>query len=102
MLESHSVQLFDVRSPEEFQAGRIPGSTNIPLRELEEALKMPAVDFKALFKVQAPRKEDDNIVFQCQSGRRSLIALDTAVALGYMRAHHYAGGYSEWSQRQDN
>ncbi|KAL4624892.1 thiosulfate sulfurtransferase/rhodanese-like domain-containing protein 1 [Arapaima gigas] len=30
MLSKRSVQLFDVRNPDEFQAGRIPGSTNIP------------------------------------------------------------------------
>lgn len=30
MLYSKNIQLFDVRNPDEFQAGRIPGSVNIP------------------------------------------------------------------------
>ncbi|MGH0190693.1 UNVERIFIED_CONTAM: hypothetical protein FKN15_048703 [Acipenser sinensis] len=83
MLESHNIQLFDVRSLEEFQAGRIPSSTNIPLGELDQALKMESETFKKLFKVEKPEKQDSNIVFHCQSGRRSATALETAVNLGY-------------------
>lgn len=33
MLARHSVQLFDVRKPEEFQAGRIPDSVNVPCEQ---------------------------------------------------------------------
>ncbi|KAK6486490.1 thiosulfate:glutathione sulfurtransferase-like [Huso huso] len=102
MLESHNIQLFDVRSLEEFQAGRIPSSTNIPLGELDQALKMESETFKKLFNVEKPEKQDSNIVFHCQSGRRSATALETAVNLGYTKAQHYAGGYSEWSQREGN
>ncbi|MGH0184686.1 UNVERIFIED_CONTAM: hypothetical protein FKN15_064650 [Acipenser sinensis] len=85
MLESHNIQLFDVRSLEEFQAGRIPSSTNIPLGELDQALKMESETFKKLFKVEKPEKQDSNIVFHCQSGRRSATALETAVNLGYTK-----------------
>ncbi|XP_041089029.1 thiosulfate:glutathione sulfurtransferase [Polyodon spathula] len=102
MLESHNIQLFDVRSPEEFQAGRIPSSTNIPLGELDQALKMDSETFKKLFNVEKPQKQDSNIVFQCQSGKRSATALETAVNQGYTKAKHYAGGYSEWSEREGN
>ncbi len=35
MLANHSVQLFDVRNPDEFQAGRIPDSVNIPCKSTE-------------------------------------------------------------------
>ncbi|KAL4624717.1 thiosulfate sulfurtransferase/rhodanese-like domain-containing protein 1 [Arapaima gigas] len=100
MLSSHTVQLFDVRSPDEFQGGRIPDSTNIPLGDLEEAFKLTPENFKKQFKVDAPKKDDDNIVFHCQRGRRSNTALEIAHRLGFTRARHYAGGYSEWAERE--
>ncbi|XP_041924839.1 thiosulfate:glutathione sulfurtransferase isoform X2 [Alosa sapidissima] len=99
MLSSKNIQLFDVRNPDEFQAGRIPGSINIPLDSLEQSLKLSPQHFELLFEAKAPGKEDDNIVFHCQRGRRSASALEIAKRLGYMRARHYAGGYSEWAER---
>ncbi|XP_066500517.1 thiosulfate:glutathione sulfurtransferase [Hoplias malabaricus] len=100
MLASRSVQLFDIRKPEEFQAGQIPHSVNIPLEQLEESLQLPLKAFKRQFKVNAPKKEDNNIVFHCQRGRRSLTALEIAWRLGFSRARHYAGGYSEWAEKE--
>ncbi|KAL7840775.1 hypothetical protein AOLI_G00260980 [Acnodon oligacanthus] len=100
MLASRNIQLFDVRNPEEFQAGRIPAATNIPLEKLEESLQLPPKVFERRFQVKAPKKEDDNIVFHCQRGRRSLTALEIALRLGFSRARHYAGGYSEWAEKE--
>ncbi|XP_027030806.1 thiosulfate:glutathione sulfurtransferase [Tachysurus fulvidraco] len=100
MLTRHRVQLFDVRNPDEFQAGRIPDSVNVPLGQLEESLKLSPEKFEKRFKVKAPKKEDDDIVFHCQKGRRSLTALETAWRLGFSRARHYAGGYSEWAEKE--
>ncbi|KAG8009471.1 Thiosulfate sulfurtransferase/rhodanese-like domain-containing protein 3 [Nibea albiflora] len=74
MLSNHDVQLFDVRNPDEYQAGRISSAVNIPY--------------------------DDNIVFHCRSGNRSAKALDIARHLGFSRVRHYKGGYSEWEERE--
>ncbi|KAL4624893.1 thiosulfate sulfurtransferase/rhodanese-like domain-containing protein 1 [Arapaima gigas] len=70
----------------------------MPVKGLEEALRMTPESFKKQFKVDAPKKNDDNIVFHCQSGRRSATALETAHKLGFSRVRHYAGGYSEWAK----
>ncbi|XP_063063555.1 thiosulfate:glutathione sulfurtransferase [Engraulis encrasicolus] len=99
MVAGGNVKLVDVRNPEEFQAGRIPGSINIPLRDLEQSLQLSPQHFELLFEALPPRKGDDNIVFHCQAGRRSTSALGIAKKLGYTRARHFAGGYSEWSKR---
>ncbi|KAG7487274.1 hypothetical protein MATL_G00021490 [Megalops atlanticus] len=100
MLSSHSVQLFDVRNPDEFQAGHISGATNVPLGDLADALKMAPAQFKQQFRVEAPSKQDENIVFHCQKGRRSATALEIAHGLGFSRARHYVGGYAEWAERE--
>ncbi|KAK2870054.1 hypothetical protein QQF64_021992 [Cirrhinus molitorella] len=100
MLANHSVQLFDVRNPDEFQAGRIPDSVNVPLGQLEESLKLSPQVFQQQFGVKAPGKEDDNIVFHCRSGKRSLSALEIAHRLGFSKARHFAGGYIDWEKRE--
>uniref|UniRef100_A0A671T799 Thiosulfate sulfurtransferase/rhodanese-like domain-containing protein 1 n=1 Tax=Sinocyclocheilus anshuiensis TaxID=1608454 RepID=A0A671T799_9TELE len=100
MLANHGVQLFDVRNPDEFQAGRIPDSVNIPLGQLEESLKLPPLQFQQQFGVKAPKKEDDDIVFHCRSGKRSLTALEIAHRLRFSKARHYAGGYIDWEERE--
>lgn len=101
MLANHSAQLFDVRNPDEFQAGRIPDSINIPLGQLEESLNLPPQQFQLHFKVKAPEKEDNNIVFHCRSGKRSLSALEIAHRLGFSKARHYAGGYIDWEEHEN-
>ncbi|XP_056155668.1 thiosulfate:glutathione sulfurtransferase [Lampris incognitus] len=102
MLASHDVQLFDVRNPDEFQAGRIPDSVNIPLGDLEESLKLSPEKFELVFQVKPPEEEDENVVFHCQRGNRSAAALHIARQLGFSRARHYKGGYSEWAAREGN
>ncbi|XP_022600049.1 thiosulfate sulfurtransferase/rhodanese-like domain-containing protein 1 [Seriola dumerili] len=98
MLSNHNIQLFDVRNPDEYQAGRIPDAVNIPLGNLEESLKLSPESFEQKYEVKAPGKDDDNIVFHCRTGKRSAKALDIAGQLGFSRARHYEGGYSEWAE----
>ncbi|XP_074478094.1 thiosulfate:glutathione sulfurtransferase isoform X3 [Sebastes fasciatus] len=100
MLSNRDIQLFDVRNPDEYQAGRIPDAVNIPLDNLEESLKLSPELFQQRFEVKAPGRDDDNIVFHCQRGNRSSKALDIASQLGFSRARHYKGGYSEWEEKE--
>ncbi|XP_040921923.1 thiosulfate:glutathione sulfurtransferase [Toxotes jaculatrix] len=100
MLSNRDIQLFDVRNPDEYQAGRIPHAVNIPLGNLEESLKLSPEAFQQKFEVKAPGKDDDNIVFHCKSGNRSNKALGIAHQLGFSRARHYKGGYTEWAEQE--
>uniref|UniRef100_A0A8C6T2T4 Si:ch211-161h7.8 n=1 Tax=Neogobius melanostomus TaxID=47308 RepID=A0A8C6T2T4_9GOBI len=96
IMASNNFQLFDVRELTEYQAGHIPGAVNVPLGDLEVSLKLPTETFTQRFGVQAPLKEDDNIVFNCRSGVRSGQALGIARRLGFSKAKHLEGGYSAW------
>ncbi|XP_039983127.1 thiosulfate:glutathione sulfurtransferase [Xiphias gladius] len=100
MLSNRDIQLFDVRNPDEHQAGRIPDAVNIPLGNLEESLNLSPEGFQQKFEVKAPGKDDANIVFHCKSGNRSAKALDIARQLGFSRVRHYKGGYSEWAGQE--
>ncbi|XP_076867635.1 thiosulfate:glutathione sulfurtransferase [Brachyhypopomus gauderio] len=98
MMATGILQLFDVRNPDEFEEGYIPGATNIPLDDLEDAFRMDPDQFRQHYGVSMPGKSDCDFILHCQRGRRSLTALEIVQHLGYFRARHYAGGYSEWAQ----
>ncbi len=85
-LADGSILLVDVREPNEFAAGRIPGATLNPVQSFDPA-KLP----------NAPGKR---VVLSCRSGRRSLTALDLARLAGRGDVNaHYPGGFQEWVQR---
>ncbi|KAM5294501.1 thiosulfate:glutathione sulfurtransferase isoform 2-T2 [Glossophaga mutica] len=67
--------------------------------ELEGALQMDAAAFQALYSVEKPKLEDENLIFFCQMGKRGLQATQLAQGLGYRGARNYAGAYTEWLQK---
>ena len=80
------ITVVDVREPEEFTAGHLPGAINIPRGLLE-------------FRVDAhPILCDRNctIVMQCQSGRRSALATVAMQEMGYTNVVNMAGGFTAW------
>lgn len=79
------VTVLDVRPPEEFESGHIPGAINIPLDELDKHLS------------QLPK--DQEIVAYCR-GPFCLLAFDAVARLrelGY-DARRLEDGYPEWKQ----
>ncbi len=73
----------DVRQPEEYKLGFIPGAVNIPLRELVRNL-------------QALPSSDKDIVVVCGSGHRSAIGMVVLQLLGYSKAKSMTGGMQAW------
>uniref|UniRef100_A0A8C5XQB5 Thiosulfate sulfurtransferase like domain containing 3 n=1 Tax=Microcebus murinus TaxID=30608 RepID=A0A8C5XQB5_MICMU len=59
LLNSKSIMLIDVRETWEIlEHGKIPGSVNIPLDEIGEALQMNPRDFKEKYDEVKPSKSD--------------------------------------------
>ena len=76
--------ILDVRRPDEYQAGHIPGAINIPNETIgSEALP------------QLPDK-DQTILVYCRSGNRSKQASEKLAALGYTRVLEF-GGILDWT-----
>jgi len=85
-LADGSILLVDVREPNEFAAGHIPGATLNPLQSFDPS--------------KLPNAQGKRVVLSCGSGKRSLAALERARAAGRNDVKaHYPGGYQEWSRR---
>lgn len=79
--------LVDVREPQEYAGGHLPGSLHIPLGTLEERLD------------EIPR--DRAVVFICRSGGRSMSACQIALAAGIPSPSNLEGGLRAWAQEVD-
>ena len=74
--------ILDVRTSEEWQKSRLPGSINIPLAELEERLhELP---------------HDRDIVIVCASGFRSAIAVGILERGSFKSVSNLSGGLAAW------
>lgn len=81
-LTSGSILLVDVREPNEWEAGHIPGSVLVPLSTFDPHA--------------IPAPNGRRIVLSCRSGRRSLTAAQLANDAGVRVDAHYAGGFLDW------
>lgn len=75
----------DVREPDEWAEGHLPGAVHIPLGDLQQrAGELPS---------------DERIVTYCRSGGRSLKAVDILSAAGHQDSKSMAGGMIEWKKQ---
>ena len=85
-LQLGKASIIDVREPEEYAAGHIPGAINIPRGLLEFRLDAhPIVSDRAC-----------TIVMQCPGGGRSALATVVMQELGYKNVVNLAGGFGAW------
>ena len=84
LMESESGYIIlDVREQDEYDAGHIPGAILIPYTRIEEEASEKLTD------------KDQLILVYCRSGRRSKIAADALVELGYTNIREF-GGILDW------
>jgi rhodanese-related sulfurtransferase len=76
-------QFIDVRTPSEYEAGRIPGARFIQLDQVQAAAD--TLD------------RDRPVVFYCRSGDRSTLAVDAFRASGW-DAYAIDGGLMAWNE----
>ena len=75
--------ILDTRTQEEYDQGHIPGAILIPYTRIEEEASEKLTD------------KDQLILVYCRSGRRSKIAADALVELGYTNIREF-GGILDW------
>jgi phage shock protein E len=76
--------VLDVRTPEEYAGGHVPGAMNIPYDQLPGRLD----------EVQA--SHDDEVVVYCETGRRAAKAQETLRGAGFSRVIHLDGDMAAW------
>ena len=79
-LVAQGAQLVDVRSPQEYRRNALPGSVNIPLPVIQQALK------------QLDKKTP--VLLYCNSGQRSGVAKHLLEACGFSLVHNL-GSYCQ-------
>lgn len=76
--------VLDVRTPEEFAAGHVPGAINIPHDQLATRV------------AELADARDKEIVAYCRSGRRAALALTTLHDAGFAQLSHLDGDFLAW------
>ncbi|KAL4435421.1 hypothetical protein ABPG77_006183 [Micractinium sp. CCAP 211/92] len=88
--------LLDVRTPEEYALGHVPGSINVPVKLDDGAGGMvPNPDF--LQQVKERVTPETPIVCTCAHGRRGGDAAAQLAATGHEKIVNLAGGLAAWS-----
>lgn len=94
LAESGEWLILDVREPDEYADGHLPGAINIPRGFLE--VKADLEHHK-----RDPRLQDRNqrIVCYCGGGHRSALAAKVLQEMGFQEAVSMSGGWREWEER---
>jgi rhodanese-related sulfurtransferase len=80
--------LVDVREPEDWQKGTIPGAATIPRGMLELNIDQVTTD------------KDRKIVLYCGGGSRSALAAYMLQRMGFRNVFSLAGGYGGWKNSE--
>src|SRR6478672_1610490 len=76
--------VLDVREPDEYEQGALPGAVHIPRGHLESKIETHVAD------------RSTPIVIHCAGGVRSAFAAKTLGELGYTDVVSVAGGFGRW------
>ena len=84
LINREDAVVIDVRQPDEYIAGHLPESRNIPLGQIEERAS------------ELDKLKDTPLIMVCQSGSRSDGACKKLEKLGFSKLNNLAGGINAW------
>jgi|SRR6266849_801314 rhodanese-related sulfurtransferase len=87
--------ILDVREPEEWAKGHIPGAVHA-VRGMLEWYADPTSPYA---KREITSKQDGQVVVHCSHGGRSLLAADMLKKMGYKNVASMAGGFTDWEAK---
>lgn len=86
-IENESIQLLDVRTEEEFNAGKIKNAKNICITNDDFKLKAEKLD------------KEKPVYLYCKSGGRSAKAAEILKDMGFKIIYDMTGGIEEWNEK---
>jgi molybdopterin/thiamine biosynthesis adenylyltransferase/rhodanese-related sulfurtransferase len=89
-IDAGDVVVLDVREPDEYEQGALPGALHIPRGHLEAQIEGRIVD------------KNQQVVVYCAGGVRSAFAADTLASLGYTDVVSMEGGFGKWKDEGRN
>jgi len=89
-IDAGDVVVLDVREPDEYEQGALPGALHIPRGHLEAQIEGRIVD------------KNQAVVVYCAGGVRSAFAADTLASLGYTDVVSMEGGFGKWKDEGRN
>jgi thiosulfate/3-mercaptopyruvate sulfurtransferase len=99
-LDDPNTVLVDARTPQEYQAGHIPGAININFPENaapnDPHYWKPASELREMYE-HAGITLDKHVIPYCTTGVRSAVTYFTLTLLGYPNVSLYTGSWQEWS-----
>jgi phage shock protein E len=78
--------IIDVRTPEEYAQGHLPGAVNVDVSSPDFAARIATLDPAAPYAVY------------CRSGNRSGVAVAAMAEQGFTAAYHLVGGIGAWQE----
>ncbi len=87
ILNSEHGILIDVRTPEEFAEGHIPGAINIDYKNEGFSAALDTLDKTKQYEVY------------CRSGKRSAESAEIMEQKGFKNVYHFNGGMIEWTTK---
>lgn len=86
--------LIDIREPEAYAAGHLPGAVNLPRGLLEFTI----IRHPGLARGLSPSsvRTDEPIYLYCDTGGRSVLAACALQEMGFEEVYSLAGGFKAW------
>ncbi len=82
MIDHNNAAVIDVREPNEYKGGHVPGAALIPVA--------------SVFMRREELPADKDLLFICAVGQRSALACEMAAAAGFTRLYNIEGGTEDW------
>ena len=99
-LNDPEMLLVDVRSDEEWDAGRIPGAQHVAWERARGA-DGRLLEVKALRELYADALARPTVAVYCKSGMRASLTWLVLTSLGHADVRVYDGSWNEWGARED-